>query len=424
MRRELVRLLTTGLAGSLGLSAIGTAAAAPAKQPVELTVLTWMYDANAPVWRKLTEAFRQEHPEITFSLVSVPRGEQKQKLFTMLSGGLSVDVVWSDAATTNEYVLENVLEDLNPYLERARIRRSDYARPGFDEHTYDGRLFAFQSTLGTYFFFYNQDLFDRAGVAYPTNNWDFPTFLETAKKLRDRERGVYGVDNRAWITTFLPWVWANGGDWFTRDRRASAVNTPPVIEVQQFLADLIHVYDVHPPFPTPASLSFDLGNIAMLHGSTWEVRGTEQTPSKWGFRWSAALPPRGPAGQFTVVQTNGWAIPRESKHKAEAWTFIEWFNGPKGQAILAEFGEFPAYLPVARQAVFRHLDRSTRETILTAVNIGRPFPVNPAWEDSLKIAWRIQSEILQGQKSARVGLEQMAAEINARIQDYLKRRPW
>ena len=409
----LVVTVVTGLVAGVAL----------AQEPVELTVMTWMYQSNSPQWVEIKEAFEKEHPHIRLTLISGGREEQADKLLLMATGGSAVDVVWTDAAMTNEYVLNGLLEDLGPYYEASGVPMEEYVPAGFDEHTYGGKLYAFPSTMGTYFFYYNKDIFDRRGVAYPTADWDREEFLDIVRRLRDPVAGIYAVDNRNWVTTFLPWLWAHGGDWFTPDRHRSLLDSDIAIEVQQFLVDLIHVYDVHIPYPDDTDY-FSAGQLAMLHSSTWDLQGTELDPPKWTFRWSVVPPPKGPAGQFTVVQTNGWAIPKMSQHKDEAWTFIQWFNGPEGQRILAKHAEFPAHLPTAQAESFLHLDDETRNSIFAAVMMGRPFPVNPAWQDSLAIAWELQGEALAGTKDVRVALTQAAEQINARIADLERHIDW
>lgn len=397
--------------------------AALAATPVELTVMTWMYQPNTPAWVEIVEAYREIKPHVELNLISGGREEQSDKLLLMVSGGSSVDVVWTDAAMTNVYVLHGLLEDLRPFFARSQTPMEEYPPAGFDEHTYGGAIYAFPSTMGTYFFYYNKDIFDRFGVAYPTSDWDRAQFLETARALRRPEHGIYAVDNRNWITTFLPWLWSHGGDWFTPDRRRSLLDSPEAIEIQQFLADLIHVYDVHIPYPDDTDY-FSAGTLAMVHSSTWDIQGTELTPSKWPFNWSVVPPPKGPVGQFTVVQTNGWAIPASSTNKAEAWEFISWFNGPEGQQILSKHGEFPAHLPTARNESFLHLDEETRSMIFAAVMMGRPFPVSPAWQDSLATGWWLQGEVLSGAQAAAVALKQAAEIINARIEELAQHIDW
>ncbi len=116
--------------------------------------------------------------------------------------------------------------------------------------------------------------------------------------------------------------------------------------------------------------------------------------------------------------------PQDVADKDEAWTFIRWFNGPEGQRILARHAEFPAHLPTAQAESFLHLDDETRNSIFAAVMMGRPFPVNPAWQDSLAIAWELQGEALAGTKDVRVALTQAAEQINARIADLERHIDW
>lgn len=397
--------------------------AAFADEPVELTVMTWMYQPTSPAWVEIVQAFETQHPHIKISLNSGGREEQIDKLLLMAAGGISVDVVWTDAAMTNVLVLQELLEGLNPFYNLSATPMQEYPAAGFEEHTYGGENYAFPSTLGTYFIYYNKDIFDQRGVAYPQQDWDQELFLETARKLRDRERGIYAVDNRNWITTFLPWLWAYGGDWFTPDRHRSLLNSDIAIDVQQFLVDLIYVYDVHVPYPDDTDY-FAAGQLAMIHSSTWDLQGTEETPPKWPFRWDVVPSPKGPMGQFSVVQTNGWAIPKAAADKQKAWEFISWFNGPEGQRILAKHGEFPAHLPTARTESFLHLPDETRETIFNTVMMGRPFPVNPAWGDSLSIAWEFQDSILAGEQDVITGLNQAAERINARIDELAQHLEW
>lgn len=53
-----------------------------------------------------------------------------------------------------------------------------------------------------YCVFYNKDLFDKAGVAYPNGEWSWEEFEETALKLSDPENGVYG----SYMNMENPWL--------------------------------------------------------------------------------------------------------------------------------------------------------------------------------------------------------------------------
>ena len=81
-------------------------------------------------------------------------------------------------------------------------------------------------------------------------------------------------------------------------------------------------------------------------------------------------------------------------------------------------------MSTARSESFLHLDDHTRNTIFAAVMMGRPFPVSPAWQDSLSIAWQLQGDALSGAKDVRVALVQAAEQINAKIADLERHLRW
>ncbi|MFH0878991.1 MAG: extracellular solute-binding protein [Lentisphaerota bacterium] len=67
---------------------------------------------------------------------------------------------------------------------------------------------------------YRKDMFDEAGIPYPTNNWTWETFYEACKKLTIPSRGVYGLGmgrgkHESWYwTSFL---WSAGGEALVYD---------------------------------------------------------------------------------------------------------------------------------------------------------------------------------------------------------------
>ena len=56
----------------------------------------------------------------------------------------------------------------------------------------DGDYYALPSKIEAYCVFYNKDLFDKAGVPYPTGSWTWDDYRNTAIALSDPENGIYG----------------------------------------------------------------------------------------------------------------------------------------------------------------------------------------------------------------------------------------
>ena len=79
--------------------------------------------------------------------------------------------------------------------------------------------------------YYNKDLFDKAGVAYPTNDWTWNDMLAAAKKLtldtnKDGKIDQWGfaVNNIVWV--WAGFVWGNGGDILSPDRKSACCTIP------------------------------------------------------------------------------------------------------------------------------------------------------------------------------------------------------
>lgn len=68
---------------------------------------------------------------------------------------------------------------------------------------------------------YRKDLFDRAGVPYPTNNWTWDDLLAVCRKISDPGKGVYGIAlamGEQWEAWFwYTYLWSAGGDVMVYD---------------------------------------------------------------------------------------------------------------------------------------------------------------------------------------------------------------
>ncbi|MEI6217836.1 MAG: extracellular solute-binding protein, partial [bacterium] len=68
---------------------------------------------------------------------------------------------------------------------------------------------------------YRKDLFDRAGVPYPTNEWTWDDLLNACRKISDPGSGIYGIQlaiGEQWEAWFwYTYLWSAGGDVMTYD---------------------------------------------------------------------------------------------------------------------------------------------------------------------------------------------------------------
>ncbi|HSA99712.1 MAG TPA: extracellular solute-binding protein, partial [Anaerolineales bacterium] len=162
------RLLVLVMIVSLVLTACGGAKApAASNQPVTISMMMWGDPAELDVWNQIVADFHQANPNITVKVEVSDWDSYWTKLKTLLSADTPPDVFAMDAPLYLDYQSRGVLLNLQPYLDK---------NPGMLNGVYPQTLDAYKTSDGMYglprdfqsiVLFYNKDMFDAAGVAYP-----------------------------------------------------------------------------------------------------------------------------------------------------------------------------------------------------------------------------------------------------------------
>lgn len=262
--------------------------AAMAQDEVTLKLMFWG-DASAPdYWQKIVDAFvAAGHPNVKFEFVHQP-DEYETKLQALIAAGDGPDVFLLNSNQILRFANEGVILDQQPYYDAAGINVDEkYVEAAIWRK--DGELLTVAPSLNSIVLFYNKSIFDAAGVDYPpydrANAWTWDQFVEAARKLthgEDMEK-YYGVYVAPWMTIWTPFVFSNGGNWFSEDGKELALNSPEAVEALQNMADLRLVEGVAPTLDVADSIGWDVmlqsGRIAMFVDGTWNVPTMMQT---WG----------------------------------------------------------------------------------------------------------------------------------------------
>src|SRR5690554_6793286 len=88
-----------------------------------------------------------------------------------LSAGTAPDLFYLDSFWAGSVMRSGTVEPLNAYLEKSTVLRGeDIVRSLLDAFTIDGQIYGIPKDFNTLAVFYNKDLFDYAGVEYPSND--------------------------------------------------------------------------------------------------------------------------------------------------------------------------------------------------------------------------------------------------------------
>ncbi len=302
--------------------------------------------AELAAYQTLVAAFEAAHPEIPVELIHVPSAsDYRLRLGTDFAAGDPADVVLVNYRRFAPFAAMGALEPLAPYLRRSDlISDSDFFPQATDAFRWRGQLMCIPQNISSLVVYYDKDLFDAAGLAYPSDDWTWDEFLATAKALTqdldgDDVTDQYGLGTEASIFRVAPFVWGNGGELVVMESGLRpirlALNSRAAREALEWFVALQTEHGVVPDALAEAAEDsesrFLNGRTAMFLDSR---RGTPTARAIDGFDWDVAALPTGqvPAG---ILHSDAYCMAAATPDKEAAWTFIEFANSLEGQAIVA-----------------------------------------------------------------------------------------
>ena len=350
MKRK--KLLVTILCASMmvGVTACGstaneisndeTAKASSSTETVNITYSYWGTPDEAASVQEVADRFNEENPGIHVEVMAIPSEEYVTKLNTMATAGELPDCGIMSEAGVLDFADKGLLADISDMYAGASSQPLDCIT-----FKSEGKPVAFSAANEVLLVYYNKDMFDAAGIAYPSASdpMSWEEFVETAKLLTLDANGnnatsadfdannitQYGcvVDN--WTWQLEVWALSNGSSWFSSDGKTCTINEAKSIEAIQKVADL---YLVDHVMPYNAGLedngiqrSIATGTVAMATGGAWNV-GTCLATAKDSEGLNYGVAPLPYMEQSVTICTGGpQVVFSQSKHQAEAMEFIKWY---------------------------------------------------------------------------------------------------
>jgi multiple sugar transport system substrate-binding protein len=135
-----------------------------------------------------------------------------------------------------------LVKDLEPWA--ADINFNNFNERFTQAFSYQGKRYAVPFMWDSNVLFYNKAHFDRAGVAYPNENWTWDDFYDAARRLTIREGGntvQYGVLVHPNFQSGVgPFIFQNGQTVLNADRTRSILDNPATRDTIQRQLDMIN----------------------------------------------------------------------------------------------------------------------------------------------------------------------------------------
>lgn len=310
------------------------------------TTLTFgIWDENQrPAMEQLVEAYEKENENVTIEIQLTPYkgGEYWTKLEAAATGGKAPDVFWLNVLHLDSYVEGGILADMTDAIAESDINDS-FPEALVQNYVRDGVNYAVPKDFDTNALWYNKDIFDAAGVAYPTDDMTYEDLVKTAEDLKAAGLGD-GVYPFACPVDFQTWyyqtVYANGGYILNDDKTATGYDDPKTQEGIQCWIDMIDK-ELSPTAAalaeTSADAMFEGGQTAMNFAGSYmvpEYAGNDAIADKID---CVEIP------TFNGVEDNcinglGYAVYEGSQNKEAAIDFAIWLGSAEAQKIQGETG--------------------------------------------------------------------------------------
>lgn len=348
--------LVTGLAATAAVAAAcagsGSGGGASSSGDGKGGDITLRFLTNHPGSSKATEqelisAFEKANPGIKVELLDGGKDyeEVAQKFQTSLSGGEKADIIVVSDVTWFNFALNKQIAPLDDLFAGASLKPEDYVDSLLADTKYDGKHYAVPYARSTPLFYYNKDVWKKAGLEdRGPKDWD--EFAQWAPRIQEAvggdKKAIVLADSANYIDwVFEGWNWSKGGAY--SDGWDLKFTTPESIAAANQLKDVIGKWG---RLTSKPENDFGAGLAAVTLQSTGSLK-TISTTAK--FELGTAFLP-GPAGKSCPTGGAGVAVAEgiSAERKAAAVKFIEFLTNAENTS---KFSQATGYMPVRKAAV-------------------------------------------------------------------------
>ena len=174
----------------------------PAESGLSGRILWWgLAEYNfEDTWEDVVAAYNEKEPNVQVEVEIFPEGPWVERIATTLAAGgeEAPDVFLLFGIRENQYA-DAVLQ-LDDLIDRDGIDTSVFDQQAWELVKVEGNVYGLPRSIhGAEGYFYNKDLFDEAGIAYPEDDWTWSDAIAVAQQLTDKENNQYGMAVQSWV---------------------------------------------------------------------------------------------------------------------------------------------------------------------------------------------------------------------------------
>lgn len=359
----------------------------PADTAQEHTVRISLWDYDLTEYdRELVCAFEKANPDIHIEVMSYRSEVYPYYVQSLLESGSQVDVVYANQmAMFTELSESGFCEPLDSYIKRDNTSVSPY---GDYFHSSEGEIEALPYRIDKFLLYYNKDLFDRAGMPYPTSDMTWEEWQATADTLQQ----TLDPNQHSAFFIYIPTHWS---EIFTS--ASFSIATMDLDELRRGIHMLIQMQEKGTMVSmqemnthSGAQRLFETGNYGMYVCGTWLMHYFKIDAQAGACQMNWGVTER-PHWEGKENENAAWVtslcINKNSKEKEAAWKFVNFVCGKQGAEIMANNLMVPAYQDAdITQILKQQMEKHQLTVSLSADSFDAPKEVSSLRESRARAA--------------------------------------
>jgi multiple sugar transport system substrate-binding protein len=316
--------------------------AEPGAEPVVLRLGVSLTPQELETFEQALAEVDEAHPEWSVELELTPQEGVIEKINTELAANTLPDVFRAQGIQVQQWIRQDAFLELTPLVEQSGLDLSSFYPGPLEQFRWNGGLYGIPDTAAPDIVFYNKDMFDAAGLEYPTDEWTYDEMREAARLLTLDENGRNATHPEFDPEAIVQWGWNGGltffwqrhlvrgfgGDFCANEDCTEMIFTSPqTIEAAQWWADFTSqdhatLYDPYGGSQTGVPGDpFIAGKAAMGYNGFFAVG---QLNDAGNINYDVVQPLLGRDGQrYTPLSSNGYVIAANSEQPEAAWELVQ-----------------------------------------------------------------------------------------------------
>jgi multiple sugar transport system substrate-binding protein len=396
----------------------GSSSSGPAA-PVTLTFWHGYTDIEADWMNGAIDEWNGQNPDIQIKPLFVNNDKALQKLTVALQGGEPPDITYQYGSSIPQVAAAPGLVDLTQWVQQPDVSWDDFISGARTAATFEGKVLGVPALIDNLAIVYNKELFDGAGLSYPTADWTWDDFRAAAKALTNPATKQFGFSypmdaSEDTVWHYIPLLWQSGGAILTQDNTQAAFNSlQGVAALETLTAMAVQDKSVFLDLQnSPYTGLFNSGKIGMLVTGPWDLGSFPDVD--YGVQ---ILP--GVAGDHqSIAGPDMWCVFDNGNGRAQAAErFLAWLTAAdqvKTEALAT--GHLPIRLSVVNDPAFlEQFGQAFRGVDVFAANLANVEQARPVLAAYPQVSEALGTAIVAamlGRSDPKAALDQAAAQAN------------